>query len=227
VNSAQSSRAAPGYCARRKWNHARVIEQLQDQTKTTSQFDLFILKEFFDAKTCRNLIDEMCRAPVSAALTYGKGEAAVDETVRRARRSSPPADTILYVTQRLAEQRPNLEKHFEVELGGCEEPQFLHYRVGDFFVAHQDGNTGLINLESDRRRRISITIFLNTQSAEHPDGYAGGSLMFSDWRSGARHELAAQAGILVAFRAETTHEVTPVTHGERYAIVTWFGRRER
>jgi SM-20-related protein len=205
---------------------ARVIEQLEDQTKKTSQFDLFILKDFFDAKTCHNLIDQMRRAPVSAAVTYGKGEAAVDETVRRALLVSPKAESVRYVTQRLAEQRPNLEKHFEIELGGFEEPQFLHYRVGDFFVAHQDGNTGLINLESDRRRRISITIFLNTQSAEHHDGYTGGSLVLSDWRSGAREELIGHAGMLVAFRSETTHEVTPVTHGERYAIVTWFGRRE-
>ena len=27
---------------------------------------------------------------------------------------------------------------------------------------------------------------------------------------------------LVAFRAETTHEVTPVTRGERSAIVSWY-----
>jgi predicted 2-oxoglutarate/Fe(II)-dependent dioxygenase YbiX len=36
--------------------------------------------------------------------------------------------------------------------------------------------------------------------------------------------VAAQAapGSLVAFRAETTHEVTTVTHGVRYTIATWF-----
>jgi predicted 2-oxoglutarate/Fe(II)-dependent dioxygenase YbiX len=199
---------------------------LEDQTTTTSQFDLLIVRDFFDAKTCGDLIHEMRRAPVNAALTYGKGEAAVDETIRRARHISPPAESVLYVKQRLAQQRPNLEKHFAIELGGFEEPQFLDYRVGDFFVAHQDGNTGLINLESDRRRRISITIFLNTQSPEHHDGYTGGSLVLSDWRSGAREELIGHAGMLVAFRSETTHEVMPVTHGERHAIVTWYGRRE-
>ena len=169
---------------------------------------------------------EMRRAPVNAALTYGKGKAVVDETIRRARHVSPPADAILYVTQRLAEQRPNLEKHFAIELGGFEEPQFLHYRVGDFFVAHQDGNTGMINLESDRTRRISSTIFLNDQSIEeHNDNYCGGSLVFSDWRTGTRRELFGEAGMLVAFRSETTHEVTPVTHGERYAIVSWYRRK--
>jgi SM-20-related protein len=36
-----------------------------------------------------------------------------------------------------------------------------------------------------------------------------------------RHASPAP-GTLVAFRADTTHEVVPVTYGERYTIVTWF-----
>lgn len=31
----------------------------------------------------------------------------------------------------------------------------------------------------------------------------------------------SEAGTLVAFRAETTHEVTPVTHSEGYSIINW------
>ncbi|HXT63327.1 MAG TPA: 2OG-Fe(II) oxygenase [Pyrinomonadaceae bacterium] len=171
------------------------------------------------------MIQEMRHAPVSAALTYGKGEATVDERVRRVRQVSISPASIRYVTGRLEENRESLEHHFGVKLGGCEPPQFLCYRLGDFFVAHQDGNTGLINLESDRTRRISITIFLNAQSIEeHNDNYCGGSLVFSDWRTGTRRELSGEAGMLVAFRSETTHEVTPVTHGERYVIVSWYGR---
>ena len=166
----------------------------------------------------------MRRSPVSAASTYGKGDATVDARVRRTSRVLPSAETVSYVSQRLEAHRHDLERHFAIELGGCEEPQFLRYGVGDFFVAHQDGNTGLINLDSDRTRRVSVTIFLNTQSAEqHGESYCGGSLVFSDWRTGARHEVAGDAGMLVAFRSETTHEVTPVTQGERYAIVTWYG----
>jgi predicted 2-oxoglutarate/Fe(II)-dependent dioxygenase YbiX len=37
-----------------------------------------------------------------------------------------------------------------------------------------------------------------------------------------RVELEAEPGTLVAFRSETTHEVTPVTHGERYTIASWY-----
>lgn len=168
----------------------------------------------------------MRHSPANAASTYGKGERTVDERTRRTRSISPSSETVRDVIRRLEECRPIVERHFSVELGDCEEPQFLCYRRGDFFVAHQDGNTGLINLESDRTRRVSVSIFLNQQSAKHEEeSYCGGSLVFSDWRTGARHELFGEAGMLVAFRSETTHEVIPVTHGERYAIVSWYSRR--
>ena len=34
--------------------------------------------------------------------------------------------------------------------------------------------------------------------------------------------LTPAPGTLVCFRAETTHEVLPVTHGERFTIVSWY-----
>lgn len=198
---------------------------MQERT-TDSHFDLLIINEFLDAGTCRAIVDEMRRSPVTSASTYGKGDATVDERVRRTSRVSPSAEKARYVMGRLEGRRHSLERHFAVELGDCEEPQFLRYREGDFFVAHQDGNTGLINLESDRTRRVSVSIFLNQQSATEEEGdYCGGSLVFTDWRVGARREVLGEAGTLVAFRSETTHEVTPVTRGERYAIVSWYGRK--
>jgi SM-20-related protein len=186
-------------------------------------FDLHIVKNFFDEKTCRELIAEMRASAASAALTYGKGDATVDERVRRVRRLSPSPQTVAFVTHQLDEQREEIGERFGIRLSGCEEPQFLCYRAGDFFVAHQDGNTGVVNLESDRARRISVSIFLNDQSsAPEADTYCGGSLVFSDWRNGARHEVTGVAGMWVAFRSELTHEVTPVTHGERFVIVSWY-----
>jgi len=199
---------------------------LENQTQISSQFDLLTVKDFLDVHTRGTIIDEMRRSSIAPASTYGKGEAAVDERVRRTSRMSPSIETVRYVNQRLEEYRETVERHFAVDLGGCEEPQFLCYRTGDFFVAHQDGNTGLINLETDRTRRVSVSIFLNQQSAnEQNEGYGGGSLVFSDWRTTIRHQVCGEAGALVAFRSETTHEIMPVTHGERYAIVSWYGRR--
>ena len=191
-----------------------------------SPFDLHLVRSFLDPATCRELMVEMRRSPAASALTYGQGASgAVNERVRKVERIMPSGVTVKHVTQRLMEYREQTREHFGINLSSCEVPQFLRYRVGDFFVAHQDGNTGLISLDTDRSRRISVTIFLNRQT-ESPelDTYCGGSLVFSDWRDDRKFALPGEAGTLVAFRSETTHEVLPVTHGERFAIVSWYGK---
>jgi len=189
------------------------------------QFDLHLARCFFDVQTCRELIGELRRSSSRPALTYANDNlGSVDERVRKVARLMPSPETVDYVMRRLTAYRESLEEHFKVSLSGCEDPQFLRYRVGDFFVAHQDGNTGLTRLDTDRSRRISLTIFLNHQSERpEPNAYCGGSLVFSDWRNGAECRLAGEAGTLVAFRSEVTHEVVPVTDGERYSIVSWYG----
>ncbi|WP_246680902.1 2OG-Fe(II) oxygenase [Mesorhizobium sp. B3-1-9] len=100
----------------------------------------------------------------------------------------------------------------------------LHYQEGDFFVPHQDGNTPIIRDES-RFRKISMVIFLNGQSDEpSPEDYSGGSLVLHGPYSGPELRVAMLAlpGSVVAFRSETTHEVTPVTRNERFTIVSWY-----
>lgn len=190
-----------------------------------SFFDLYILKNFFEVATSRELIAEMQSCATAPALTYGKGDAAVDERIRRVRQVSISPESASFVARRLEDLREPIAEHFGIELTSFEAPQFLRYGPGDFFVAHQDGNTGLVNLETDRTRRISVSIFLNNQTAgAAPETYSGGALVFSDWRTGSRHEVVGEAGMLVAFRSELTHEVTPVTHGDRFAIVSWYGK---
>ncbi len=193
--------------------------------KPDTHFNLFLIRNFLDAATCHELIAEMRSSPASPAVTYGQGSSGeVDERVRKVTRAQPEAKTVARVAQRLMDHRESVAEHFGVSLSRCEEPQFLCYRIGDFFVAHQDGNTGLVSLDSDKSRLVSVSIFLNRQSeTTEGDSYGGGSLVFSDWRLNKRFELAGEAGTLVAFRSEITHEVIPVTHGERYSIVSWYG----
>jgi SM-20-related protein len=199
-------------------------EPRTEMTKANTNFDLLLVAGFLDPEICRELSAEMRCSPTSPAVTYGQGSyGLVNERVRKVERLEPSRETVEYVARRLSEYREEVGEHFSISLNGCEEPQFLRYRVGDFFVAHQDGNTGLVHLDTDRLRRISISIFLNRQSdAPEPDTYCGGSLVFSDWRAGREFRLEGETGTLVGFRSETTHEVIPVTHGERYAIVSWY-----
>ncbi len=195
-------------------------------SEATARFDPFLVRGFFDAKTCEDIIAEMRSAESGPAAIHG-GSKSIDERVRKAARVKPSAERIGFVRRRLLECKPQIEAHFQINLSDCEEPQFLRYQVGDFFVAHQDGNTGLLQSDRDRIRIVSAVIFLSQQSAvPAPGSYGGGSLVFSgpliDPSYRETREVVGEAGLLIGFRSETTHEVIPVTHGERHSIACWY-----
>jgi SM-20-related protein len=144
--------------------------------------------------------------------------------VRRTTRAAMPDAARERVTRLLMARKAELEEYFGLALATCEEPQFLRYQPGDFFVAHQDGNTPLV-YDDSRFRRISAVIFLSAQSeVPSQNTYGGGDFVFHGPYSGPdiRIPIAPSPGTLICFRAETTHEVLPVTHGERFSIVSWF-----
>lgn len=193
-----------------------------------SDFKLYLIKDFFDAHTCSEIIAELSDAEVHTATVYGKADgASIDEHTRKAALLTPAPDLVDQVKRRLLESREEINSHYGLQLKSCEEPQFLRYREGDFFVAHQDGNTGMLQSEREQRRKISVVVFLNQQSETPESGcYGGGDLVFTEWRRGrnrGQFHFSAQPGTLVAFPSETTHEVIPVTHGERYSIASWYG----
>jgi len=149
------------------------------------RFGLLLKPNFFDEQTCDRIIADARRGTSAPASVYGRGDSsAIDERVRKASRLRPSIDTDAFVRFRLLEFKPSVEEHFTLNLKDIEEPQYLRYGVGDFFVAHQDGNTGLIQLETDSERKISIVLFLNQQTdIPKPRSYSGGSLKFSDYRA--------------------------------------------
>jgi SM-20-related protein len=189
-------------------------------------FDLLIERGFLDAATCARVVGEMREARAAPATVYGRADSGasgeVDERVRRTTRVFPPGETDGLVRRLLLGRLAAVEAHFRLRLRELEEPQFLRYEVGGHFVAHQDGNTGLLRSERESRR-VSAVVFLNAQAdAPSRGAYRGGSLVFHPRGAGERLSLAGETGTLVAFRAETTHEVTPVTHGERLTIACWY-----
>ena len=185
--------------------------------------DLFIVKDWLAPDVCREIVAALNVAQGDAATVYGRTTTgAVERGIRQTLRLQPSEAIVQLTQRRLLDQQPVLEKHFGLKVFECEEPQFLRYGPGDFFVAHQDGNTGLLRLDTELRR-ISVIIFLSRESElAGPDTYCGGSLVFTDYRTDRQCSVPGEPGTLVAFRSETTHEVTPVTHGERYSIVSWF-----
>lgn len=188
---------------------------------------LFVADRFFDATVCASLRDQTRSARTTPSTVVNKGTDTVDPTVRRVLDAWMPPETISFVTERLMAIKPALESHFDVPLQRCQQPQFLIYRPGDFFRFHSDVG-GADEPESIRERQISIVVFLNDESEQPITGlYSGGLLTFFDLVDDPRFKdfglpLSGEEGQLIAFRSQTVHSVTPVTHGERYTIVTWF-----
>lgn len=183
-----------------------------------------LLEAFLDPPTREAVLADARAAAGAAATVHGHGRTEAVTRVRHATQLAVPDATRRLVDQRLSDLTPSLTERFGVALSAHEPLQFLRYDTGGFFVAHQDGNTPLIR-DRTRDRRISIVIFLNAQTpADPPGGYTGGELVFhAPYPHGDRRQaVVGSAGSLLAFRSETTHEVTMVTGGERYSIVTWF-----
>lgn len=94
------------------------------------------------------------------------------------------------------------------------------------FVPEPDKNKGFCVLKYEARGRIlahvddpvglSASLFLNT-------GYEGGLFRFPDLNL----TVECKAGSLVMFPSTMMHEITEVTKGERYSIVTWFKPKEK
>jgi SM-20-related protein len=192
-----------------------------------AHFRLYLIKNFLEADLCSEITNALAVSPAQAATVYGSAESgSVVETTRRTSRVTPPSEIVELIEQRLTARQQEISSHYGIAIRGYEEPQFLRYHTGDFFVAHQDGNTGLMRSEREQRRKISVIIFLTQHSETVQAGtYGGGALVFSEWRRRPRGQFPfhGEPGTLVAFPSETTHEVIPITHGERYSIASWYG----
>ena len=186
-------------------------------------FDLLVERGFLDAETCGRVLAEVRAAPGRPASVYGRGgSGAVDERVRRTTRVEPSAEAEGLIRRLLLGRMRDAGAHFGLALAVLDEVQFLRYGVGGHFVAHQDGNTGMLRSEREGRR-VSAVLFLNTQGARQGAGdYGGGTLVFHPRGAGERLRVPGEAGTLLLFRAETTHEVEPVTRGERYSVASWY-----
>jgi SM-20-related protein len=201
---------------------------MSDSSKA-AHFKLFMLRDFLHPDACAGLRSAAHSSPTTPAPVYIEGsDERIHETVRKTTSFHPDAETISNIHEQLLQQKSSLEQYFRRRLIDCERPQFLHYREGDFFVRHQDGNTEQLEFDHLKIRRISIVVFLNSFSAEaKADTFYGGQLNFYDKDDTAAAEpwvfsLKGETGLLVAFAADTLHEVTPVIRGERFTIISWF-----
>jgi PKHD-type hydroxylase len=100
-----------------------------------------------------------------------------------------------------------LNTYFDFEISGYSAPLLLKYEHGQRYDWHVDLGRGAIST-----RKLSIIVMLSA-----PESYEGGKL---EWMPDLGACPAAR-GTLVVFPSFMPHRVTPVTRGERFALVTW------
>jgi predicted 2-oxoglutarate/Fe(II)-dependent dioxygenase YbiX len=194
-----------------------------------TRFGLFFKPDFLPPDACDRLRAAIDAAPMLAAEIEDKGAEAVNKRQRSTAMANIDNETRDFIVERLEALRATLGAHFDVSLERCQRPQFLVYGEGDFFGTHKDGSEDEDAAEFRKERQISAVTFLNDQSADpRPDAYGGGNLTFYGLLNedpkgeGVGFPLTGQQGTLVAFPSLMVHSVSPVTHGKRYTITTWF-----
>ena len=176
--------------------------------------DVLEIGDVLDSATVELLRWEMSAAEAEPATVLGTTpQHRVTSSARKAAQIAVGEAARAMVVDLLDRSQGRIDAHFGRSLDGFDEPQFLRYGPGDYFVAHQDGNTPLVHDES-RFRKVSVVIFISA-----PGTFGGGSLVL---HAEPPLTLAPAPGTLVAFPSETTHEVLPITHGERLSIVSWY-----
>ena len=193
-----------------------------------SRLGVFSLENFFDDRLCSAVINEVRSANKIMATVTAEGDYLLDEDYRRVKRAEVSPDAAELVRSRLIEIKPKVEEVFDLSLSGVQDPHFLIYEEGDFFQLHMDGAEDEFEPLAVKQRQVSAVIFLNDAAEEPSPGvYGGGKLIFHDGPDtpgGAERQIQfdSKKGMLITFRSHLPHEVTAVTHGQRYTIITWF-----
>jgi len=90
--------------------------------------------------------------------------------------------------------------------------QFTHYHTGGFYDWHMDND--VLGKHEPPVRKISMTLLLSD-----PSTFEGGELEFMSKGKTAK----LKQGQAIFFSSWLQHRVKPVTKGERYSLVMWFG----
>ncbi len=174
------------------------------------------------------LTNDICQALINVWHTQGNEETGVEQSVHqhraniidhtnKKRRDHVVTDEkLMRLISTTVGRRvmPELKKAFHFEATRFEGFKIVCYNAEDrgFFHAHRD------NLSpSTAHRRFALTLNLNAN-------YEGGYLIFPEY---GPHLYKPDAGGAILFSSSHLHEVTPVTQGKRFTLLSFlFGEND-
>ena len=181
---------------------------------------IYVVEDFFSVDECMSLCEQMLSSEKIQAATYSEkdNKERFDENIRKTSYCDILDASNIAIINRIKGIKPQLETFFKIQLSDSfERPKYLHYSEGDFFSPHTDNQLN---------RKINITINLNSQSKDSNGiGYEGGALQLYGLMKHKGFEnrgiaVPATAGCLIAYPVDIVHEVTPITCGARFSIVS-------
>ena len=190
---------------------------------------VYTVEGFLDRPTCELVKAEMRAGGHAPAKVYDREWRYEEKASHRSTLQVEVGEGVnSLVRGKLLEMRAALGRCFGVEVSDCQGPTYLIYKPGDFFEPHKDESQKPGAPDHVSRRRVSAVVFLSDEDTDGRGGeYAGGSLGFYGLLKDPRCAhigipLKGRAGLLVAFRSDVFHQVTPVERGERFTIVSWY-----
>jgi len=182
---------------------------------------IFIAEHAMDDATCRRVqmaMDVGVREPTEVIDV----DMALADDVRRASHIEVPPVFFEIIDAYLDEQRGAIGAFFNWELNGREGVNLLRYERGGFYKPHVD-RADLPAWPPAAHRTITVVLFLeSSREAESAGGFSGGVLRLFPEDHNAPVDIIPKRGMLVAFPADTVHEVLPVLDGHRDTVVDWF-----
>lgn len=181
---------------------------------------IFLIERAMDDETCRRVQASM-DAGVREPSEIIDGDMTLVEDVRHASHIEVPPAIFELIDVHLDAQREALGAFFDMRLDGREGVNLLRYEAGGFYKPHVD-RAHLPAWPPAARRALTVVLFLeSSREADPAGGFTGGVLrLFPE--IGEPVEIIPRRGTLVAFPADTVHEVLPVIDGHRDTIVDWF-----
>lgn len=183
----------------------------------TASAPVLVIPNVASPDYCQALIAHFEASPHQAGVMAGFAEGApyakLDESKKRRRDLELTAESPLYaeaVAMLATRIAPEIKRAFQVEIANADRLLIARYDDdGGYFKRHRDNAA-----PHTAFREFAISLNLNTQD------YEGGELMFPEFSD---DRVSPPAGSAIIFSASLLHEVTPVTRGSRYVLLSFLG----
>ncbi len=194
----------------------KALPPVEEPRKMTPHAPVLTIPNVLDADFCRSLI-ELYHTNGGTPSGFmrevnGKTMGIVDDGFKKRRDffiEDPGWHRKLnnYIIRRVC---PEVKKAFQFSITRFERYVVACYEAENsgFFKAHRDNTT-----KGTAHRRFAMTLNLNAGE------YAGGYLRFPEY---SPHGYKPETGDAVIFSCSLLHEATPVTRGQRFALLSFF-----